>query len=500
MRGRSRSRGSRGARSGAGFGVAAFLLAACSVSSFSPQPGEALHEDEPATAEAVEAAESASVHIDHAEGSADVVLRFDWLPDQLDGGELGSPVFRPGPEFTLYGDGTVIFVRNGTATPASDPPLERAAPFRTTQLTEPQVQALLQYALEAGGLATADSSAPAYDTDCFHSWQFTIRTDAISRDVQVICPDDWPTMNESATAFEPASDKLVTLARYLRRFDSQTGIETSPWEPDRYWAILRDPPEGDGPEPLGWPWPRFAPSGFCDPSNEYRYDESARRRAISAADAALLGLADIEGGIQGISVQSPLGGQTLRLALWPIFPEDRPPLGNPKPGRCPRPVETPTPVPTPSPSPEATPSPSPSPTLTPLPDPTPTPTPTPWPMAGILGEGKSQNLPFRFEVTIDHSGAPYGTFTGNVPFVDHVTPIQGSVPCARIVGNNIGVMGGHDATTGEAFTVVVSSFPSGMIIVLGRANCDTSGIDDPANHPITEGLIHVFPEPTQVGN
>jgi hypothetical protein len=497
MDGRSRSRGSRETRSGAALVAVLLLVGSCSTASITPEAGD--EPVDPVTAAAAPAPPPAPAEIEHPRGAADVVLRFDWVPDQLDEGELNSSVFRPGPEFTLFGDGTIIVLRNGTPTPPSESPLERAAPFHTARLTGGQVQALLQYALEVGGLATADPNYPSPDTDCFHSWEFTLRTTPVSADVQVFCPIDWPSMNEPASPFERTEEPLSTLVNYLRRFDTQAGIETMPWEPDGYWAILRDPSDGDGAEPLDWPWPAFDPNTFCEPSAHYDYDDSARTRAISAAEASRLGLPDMEGGVQGIPVQSPHGRRTWRLALWPVFPDDdvRASASSTK-RACPHPAETPTPEPTPTGIPETSPS------LPPSPTPTPSPglatTPTPWPMAAIHGEGKSQNLPFEVDVVIDHSGVPTGTFTGNMPYETHVVPIHGAVTCARIEGTNVGVLGGRDEASGEAFTVMVSSFPSGMIIMLGRANCDTTGFVHPASHPITEGNIWVFPEPTTVGN
>ena len=494
MHGRSRSRGSRGARSGAVFLAAALAASACSVNAHTPEPGEEI-----ATALATPELESAPNAIEHPTGSADVVLRFDRLPDYLEEGELNDALFRPGSEFTLYGDGTVIFLRDGTLTPLSNRPIERAAPFRTARLTDTQVQALLRYALDVGGLASAQSYYPSGDTDCVGSWEFTLRTVSISADVEVVCPLDWQPLNQSATAFEPSGDSLSTLANYLRRFDTQIGIETSVWEPDRYWAILSESPEAVGPEPMDWPWPELDPKDFSQTATEFRWMDTAWKHAISAAEADQLELAEVQGGIQGIPVRSPNGRKSWRLALWPIFPDDdgrstEVPTLEPSP--VPSESRTPEPTPTPSPTPEASPTPDASPTSSP--SATPTLSPTPWPFGVMFGEGVINGLPFKFTIWVDHEGRGHGTFAGRVPRGADSVAVDGPISCARI-NQTTGVFGYESADEQVALWVLVSDDPDGMTMVLGRSDCITPGADDPATHPITEGHIEIIPEPTPPG-
>jgi alpha-tubulin suppressor-like RCC1 family protein len=77
--------------------------------------------------------------IEHATGPADVVLRFDYGPD-LGASELTGEYFQPGPEFTLYGDGTVIFRNDLAQGPLTDGPIIRASPFMIVNLDEDQIQ------------------------------------------------------------------------------------------------------------------------------------------------------------------------------------------------------------------------------------------------------------------------------------------------------------------------------------------------------------------------
>ena len=73
--------------------------------------------------------------IDHATGPTDILLRFENIPDHSIS-DLGGEEFRPGAEFTLYGDGTVIFRNEVAALPPAEGPIVRARPFLTTRLDE----------------------------------------------------------------------------------------------------------------------------------------------------------------------------------------------------------------------------------------------------------------------------------------------------------------------------------------------------------------------------
>lgn len=92
--------------------------------------------------------------IEHATGSTDVVLRFDRAPD-VAVGDLVGELFEPGPEFTLYGDGTVIFRDEMAPPPPAEGPIIRGRPFMTGRLDDEQLQSLLRFALEEGGLGDA---------------------------------------------------------------------------------------------------------------------------------------------------------------------------------------------------------------------------------------------------------------------------------------------------------------------------------------------------------
>ncbi len=112
--------------------------------------------------------------IAHPTGPNDVVLRYDLGPD-FGVSDLAGEQFSPGPEFTLYGDGTIIVRNPDVKFPPPDGPIVRANPFTIARLGDLQVQALLRFALADGGLAGACDRYETQDTDVSASQILTIR-------------------------------------------------------------------------------------------------------------------------------------------------------------------------------------------------------------------------------------------------------------------------------------------------------------------------------------
>src|SRR3989304_6123571 len=79
--------------------------------------------------------------IAHATGPTDVVLRFDSDPD-LGVSDLGGERFPPGPDFTLYRGGTVIFRNERAELPPAEGPIIRPRPFKIGQLDGDEIQSL----------------------------------------------------------------------------------------------------------------------------------------------------------------------------------------------------------------------------------------------------------------------------------------------------------------------------------------------------------------------
>ena len=247
--------------------------------------------------------------IEHATGPTDVVLQFDSGPDG-DGGW-----FQPGPEFTLYGDGTVIFRNEREQQLTGDLPIIRGRPFMTARLNEEQIQSVLRFAIGEGGLGSA---RPRYDTrsgyDDIGYSIFIVRAGALGKRVEVVGGTNSP---------------FSALAEYLRTFDDGS-LSSSVWVPDRYWGLLggqNSDPQVPDLSDVPWPWPGIAPEDFGSE------DSLDRRRVMSSEEAAVLGLSDDGGVVERIDFiyRGPDRTQLYSFSLWPILPEVPPPIPDPSP-------------------------------------------------------------------------------------------------------------------------------------------------------------------------
>jgi hypothetical protein len=253
--------------------------------------------------------------IDHATGPTDVVLRYDNGPDLMVS-EGSGEFFKPGPEFTLYGDGTVIFRNETSRRPLAEGPIVRARPFTIAHLDEDRIQALLSFALGEGGLADACEWYATQAVDLVGSEVFTIRAGGLDKRVEVFGPD--------ATGVLP----LEPLADRLRNFDRGSGIPTQIWVPDRYWGSLIEAggaiENGVLPDPrdvglVPWPWPDIAPGDFVVPADS---SWGNPRRVMSADEAAVLGLSDNGGVVKRIYLLGPDGKTIYSFSLWPMLPDE----------------------------------------------------------------------------------------------------------------------------------------------------------------------------------
>jgi hypothetical protein len=249
--------------------------------------------------------------IEHATGPTAVVLRFDRGPD-VAVGDLVGELFQPGPEFTLYGDGTVIFRNELAPLLPAEGPIIRGRPFTVAHLDENQVQSLLRFALGEGGLGDACESYPSPDSESFGPDVFTIHAGGLDKRVE----------NFGSAPFGALTD-------YLRNFD-RSGIPTSVLVPDRYWGNLLDASVfryiGDGVVPglagsgtVPWPWPGVAPAEFVGLA-----ELSPGRRVMSGDEAAVVGLSDIGGVVQRVYLLGPDGETIYYFSLWPMAPDEAP--------------------------------------------------------------------------------------------------------------------------------------------------------------------------------
>lgn len=253
--------------------------------------------------------------VEHAKGATDVVLRMST------GGGLIAPGFllTEAPEFTLYGDGTVVF-RNPidvAPAPAPDDGAFRSAVFKTARLTEAQIQELLEFAIGPSGLGIARAQ---YDPCCIAdapSTTFTVRAGGLDKLVSVGALDfDDP---------QPGPDTLVrkafkALAERLRNFD-RGGVPSPAYVPTAYRGVLSDGNGGGLAVPVhDWPWTAFGPDGFTAPADPNSFPTPTR--TLTVDEVAALKVSGIEGGAQSIALRTS-DGKVFLLALRPLLPDEK---------------------------------------------------------------------------------------------------------------------------------------------------------------------------------
>jgi len=248
--------------------------------------------------------------ISHPTAATDLILRV------FVGGGFVAPGFlaTEAPAFSLYGDGTVIFRDTTAPLPTSTDGIARGLRFQQVHLSEDRVQELLAAALDTAGLRTAktDYALPVADAP---TTSFTIDAGGVRKQVNVnglgIVPD---------TAAGTDRDALLALSSFRDRLlafgSTATGVVA--WTPDRYRGTLLDAASGPG---RPWPWTTFTPATFTNISDGASLPWPTRR--MSSAEAAALGIDDLEGGAQAIVLRSPFPqGAFLSLSLRPLLPDE----------------------------------------------------------------------------------------------------------------------------------------------------------------------------------
>ena len=242
--------------------------------------------------------------VEHPTGAKDILLRFE------ESGGFVPLEFNAtyAPSFTLYGDGTLVFKDPFAVPPESNDNVARAVPFMVAKLDEASVQALLEQALGAGGLAIA---AGPYDggmvTDIPTS-TFTITVGGKTKQVSVtgMSPDMHP---QNAAIVR----QLAAFAELLRGFGDQIATE-QPYIPTAYRGVLIEVEQPFGPV-KDWPWPELTPADFASGDNEF-----FKTRTMSPAEVEALGIQGITGGMTGVAVQ--FEGKLYTFSLRPLLPDE----------------------------------------------------------------------------------------------------------------------------------------------------------------------------------
>lgn len=297
----------------------AALLAACSGGGAASTPGgSASPPASPATGSAAPGSPSASDGplvsgpIDHATGATDVILRYE------EGGGFMMPQFVAimAPHFTLYGDGTVVFRNPMLEPPPAVGPVMVQNPFRTTKFSEEQIQELLEFALTEGGLATAKLQYENNMVADAGTAMFTVRAGGLDKTVNVYALG----LDGEGVPDLPARAAFMRLAERLTDIDQGGTFPTDVYTPAAYRGVLIDTGGFPGEAPIAWPWAEIAPSDFA--VNEAS-GQSFPSRVMTADELAVLGVAGIEGGFQGITLIDPDDpDKSYSLAVRPLLPDE----------------------------------------------------------------------------------------------------------------------------------------------------------------------------------
>jgi hypothetical protein len=216
------------------------------------------------------------------------------------------------PVFTLYGDNTAVFRAQTEVFPPAGEPMP---PLVKATLSPEQVDALLTFALEQGGLRDA---AELYTQPLVADVPTTIFT--------INAADVDKTVSVQALGFDEGPDAAIRaqfgqLADLLDSFEEQVAagnVESAePFAPQQYRGILTDA-QGVGPDMVAqpWPWTDVSPDDFQGPD-----DGIARYAGLTPEQVAAV--TDVpNGGITNILLDLPDGDGQVWLAIRPLLPDE----------------------------------------------------------------------------------------------------------------------------------------------------------------------------------
>jgi hypothetical protein len=250
--------------------------------------------------------------VGHATGDTDVVLRAE-----LAGG-FTPPSFQLTrvPEFTLYGDGTVLYQ---LAFDPNDPAPIGPPRLAMATLDAEQMDALLAFAINAGGLGAAKAQyinplvADAPDTI------FTIATDEVAKVVSAQAlgfaedPNNPGASNPDASALKTLKALYDTLVPFGDQVARGNATDAGLYAPTAYRATLQEG-QAQG-EMIDWPWTDVTLDDFV--SNP---DSSFRVATLTSDQAAALS-ATPEGGLFSVAVMGP-DRVPYQISLRLLLPEE----------------------------------------------------------------------------------------------------------------------------------------------------------------------------------
>ena len=203
--------------------------------------------------------------IAHPTGADEIVLRFEdaggFTPPELQAARL--------PYFTLYGDGTVVFIQT-----SADVPITRgrhlAAASRSGRRRCPRSRSrpCSTYALTDGGLAIARTDYQNPMVADAPTAIFTINADGDSKTVSARRPWDGRPRPDPTP---PSSSASRASGERLRDFDQGGALASAPYAAAATAALLEQQGlEGAQIQVRDWPWPDLTPADFALPERPER--------------------------------------------------------------------------------------------------------------------------------------------------------------------------------------------------------------------------------------
>jgi hypothetical protein len=250
--------------------------------------------------------------IAHPTGATEIVLRYEvgggFVPLEF----MANHV----PQFTLYGNGRVVYSRptdEGTTTPDG---IRQNSPLRTGMLTEAQIQELLKFALGEGALGRAGPDYPPTNIADAPSTTFEIHVEGGSKTVSVgaLGMDTSGTDGLIRLAFQK-------LAERLGNFDQGGLFGGAVYEPVAYRGILFDNAMAQGQVIRPWPWKDLASTAFTAPA-EGGFP-GGRLHVLMPDQVKVLGLTPYQAGLAGGLVLRQEDGTLVTIVVRPLLPDEK---------------------------------------------------------------------------------------------------------------------------------------------------------------------------------
>ncbi len=215
------------------------------------------------------------------------------------------------PQFTLYGDGTVIYQRQDPSlAPGERPPLAQA------RMDAEQIDALLRFALGPGRLEDARDAYEDFTIADAPSTFFTLDAAGIRKSVRITALGEVEPSGPDATHRRGFQQLAAILNDFGSHVEQGNATDAGVYAAEAYRATLMDVGESTV-EPIEWPFTSVEPSDFKAESGG-----GFRVAVISAEDAGKVTEVP-SGGAASIGLRMP-DDTVLVLALRPLLPDELP--------------------------------------------------------------------------------------------------------------------------------------------------------------------------------